>query len=405
MKKRIAVVTTSAAIGNEKGLNRMFYLAELLADNGYDVDFITSDFHHWSKKHRDIETVKSTNTKCNIVLLHEPGYKKNVDVRRMYSHYVLAKNIAKYLKTQKYDLVYNDIPDNHVSALSAKYAKKSGIPFVIDVEDLWPKAMKMAFNVPVISDIVFSYFSHDAKIAYSLSSAAVGSSDCYRDDSLNYGITIEKKETVYVGNNLELFDSGAKENFDSVVKPENEYWVTYAGSLSTSYDIDTLIRSIGILREKGEKDIRLILLGDGSLRSEFEKVAEPLGEIVSFKGYVSYDLMAAYLVKSDVLVNSLKKNAPQSIVSKIGDYLAAKKPMINTCVDAEFWQKVETDGFGLNVEPDNAELLAERILFLKNHPEESERMSEIARKIAEEQFDRKKSYMKIVRLIDSLINN
>ncbi|MBR4319634.1 MAG: glycosyltransferase WbuB, partial [Oscillospiraceae bacterium] len=96
---------------------------------------------------------------------------------------------------------------------------------------------------------------------------------------------------------------------------------------------------------------------------------------------------------------------PQSIVSKIGDYLAAKKPMINTCVDAEFWQKVETDGFGLNVEPDNAELLAERILFLKNHPEESERMSEIARKIAEEQFDRKKSYMKIVRLIDSLINN
>ncbi len=403
--KKIAVVSTSAAIGSEKGLNRMFFLAEMLAENGFEVDFITSDFHHWSKKHRDKEVIKSYNSKCNVVLLHEPGYKKNVDPRRIYSHYVLARNIAKYLRTQKYDLVYNDIPDNHVSALSAKYAKKNNIPFVIDVEDLWPKAMRMAFNVPVISDICFSYFSHDAKTAYSLSSAVIGSSDCYRDDSLNYGIEIPVKKTVYVGNNLDLFDEGVRQHSAEIQKPENEYWITYAGSLSTSYDIDTLIKSVGYLTNQGEKNVRLIILGDGSLRAEFESLAEPLGEYVSFKGYVSYDVMAAYLVKSDVLVNSLKKNAPQSIVSKIGDYLAAKKPMINTCIDKEFWQKVEHDGFGVNVEPENVKILAEKILFLKNNPELSKEMGEKARKIAEEQFNRKQSYMNIVDLLKSLTNN
>ena len=49
--------------------------------------------------------------------------------------------------------------------------------------------------------------------------------------------------------------------------------------------------------------------------------------------------MAAYLAKSDILVNSFVKKAPQSIVTKIGDYLAAGKPMINTCMSPEFRQK------------------------------------------------------------------
>ena len=71
--------------------------------------------------------------------------------------------------------------------------------------------------------------------------------------------------------------------------------------------------------------------------------------------------MTAYLAKSDILVNSFVKKAPQSIVTKIGDYLAAGKPMINTCMSPEFRNKVEHDGFGINIMPEDVNVLADAI--------------------------------------------
>ncbi len=106
---------------------------------------------------------------------------------------------------------------------------------------------------------------------------------------------------------------------------------------------------------------------------------------------------------SDIVVNSVKKNAPQSIVSKIGDYLASGHPMINTCVDEEFWKKVKSDGFGINVRPENAVKLADAILYLKERPGQCKKMGEKARKIAIEQFDRPKAFMKILDMIGGLV--
>lgn len=107
--------------------------------------------------------------------------------------------------------------------------------------------------------------------------------------------------------------------------------------------------------------------------------------------------------EADAVINSVVKNAPQSIVSKIGDYLAAKTPMISTCVDPEFWKKVEDDGFGLNVLPEDPKALADTILKLKNDPKTCAAMSDVARRIAEEQFDRPKAFGRIVDMVDQLL--
>ena len=124
---------------------------------------------------------------------------------------------------------------------------------------------------------------------------------------------------------------------------------------------------------------------------------------VEFVGYAPYDKMAAYLKKSDILVNSFVRKAPQSIVTKIGDYLAAGKAMINTCMSPEFRNKVEQDGFGVNIEPEDVGILADAIEDLYNHEETRLEMGRRARQIAKEQFDRPKSYQKIEELIRGLI--
>lgn len=401
---RAALIAYDVALPGERGLGRMYYLAELFARSGYDTELITSDFQHWEKRFRTGEEMALARRSAPfaITFVKQLGYTKNIQLRRVISYRVMARHICRHLDQNDYDLVYCLIPDNHIAAIAGRYARRRSIPFIVDVEDLWPEAMRMVLDVPVVSDILFSGFAADARRAYRAADGVVGSSDRYRDEPLLYHAEIPLRETVYVGNELAVFDAGAAENVPAVQKPENEFWVSYAGTLGTSYDIPTLIRAADILCRDGNGTLRVMLLGDGPMRAEFEALAKRLSGRVSFLGYMPYPLMAAYLRASDVTVNSLIKKASQGIVSKIGDYLAAGRPMINTGLDEEFRAKVEADGFGLNVPPEDAQALADAVSALQDDPALRARMGENARRIAEEQFDRPVAYRRIIAMADRL---
>ncbi len=400
--KKIAIVTFSCALNGEKGLDRLYFLADLFSKNDYDVELITSRFHHWSKTFRP-KGMNINRDHLTVVQCDEWGYEKNIQIKRILSHRVLARNIMAYLKGRHYDIVYCHIPDNHLAALVSTFAKRNNIPAIVDTEDLWPEAMKMVFNWPIVSDILFYPFARDAKRAYENASAVIGCSDEYRDHCEKYGIHCDKKLTVYVGNDLSRFDNGVKQYAAEVVKPENEFWITYAGTLGASYDIATLIRAAQIIKAKGIEDVKVKILGDGPERSRFQNVAREKACNVEFLGYQPFEKMAAYLSKSDVNVNSLIKSAPQGFASKIGDYLASGKPMINTGSNGEFRCAVEREGWGVNVEAENPEELAQAILSLKEDPARCQEMGKKARLIAAQKYDRKTSYRAIIKLADSLI--
>ncbi len=402
--KKIAVITMGVRLNGEKGYTRFRYLCDFLTEAGYQVDLITTTFQHWEKEQRDVEKIKKEDYQFGIQFIYEPGYKKNVDLKRIRSHKIAAKNLTALLEKEgNYDLLYAEIPPNDVALAAAEYAKSHGIPFVADVNDLWPEAMRMVLDIPVISSVLFYPLLRDAEKVYSLVSGVIGTSDEYRDRPFQNQKRIVPKATVYVGNEISVFDKGAEENDALVAKMENEFWVSYAGTIGTSYDIRTMVLAAEELAGRGKKDIRIKILGGGPMKDELEALAhERQIYNVEFVGYAPYDKMAAYLKKSDILVNSFVRKAPQSIVTKIGDYLAAGKAMINTCMSPEFRNKVESDGFGVNIEPEDVNILADAIEDLYDNEEKRLEMGRKARKIAEEQFDRPKSYRKIEELIRKL---
>ena len=404
MMKRIAIVTMGVKLNNEKGYSRFRYLADFLVDAGYQVDLITTTFQHWEKRQRDMGVIEAETYKFNLRFIEEPGYKKNIDVRRIFSHRAATKSLKKILQENgEYDLIYAEIPPNNVALAAAKYAKEKGIPFVVDVNDLWPEAMRMVIDIKGISTLLFYPMKKEAEKVYSLVSGIIGTSDEYRDRPIQNQKIDVPKETVYVGNEITEFDEGAKKYEEEVIKKE-EFWVSYAGTIGTSYDIKTMVLAGKALQEKGLDNIKIKILGGGPLQEELEKLAkEKECDTVEFVGYMPYEKMAAYLTKSDILVNSFVKKAPQSIVTKIGDYLAAGKPMINTCMSKEFRQKVENDGFGINIMPEDVNVLTEAIEMLYHDEEKRRVMGEKARKIAQEQFDRPISYKKIEAMIRSLL--
>lgn len=403
-KKRIAIYTQDAKLGNEvKGATRYVYLATLLHEHGYDVDFITSGFQHWEKRQRDVEHFDAGTDAYTIRFIEEPFYPKNMCPQRIWAHHVVAKRVSEYFdEHHDYDLIYCQIPPNDVAREIGKAAQKFNIPFVVDVNDLWPEAFRVALDVPVLSDILFSPFYRQAKAVYQMADAVVGTSDEYRERGLRDARSDIPNETVYVGNQLCEFDAGVAANASQIDKPAGDIWVSYAGTLSACYDLETLVNAMALV-QKSHPEVKLQILGDGSERENLKAAAQSCGASVTFHGYLPYDQMAAWLSKSDITINSLVEKAAQSIVTKIGDYLAAGKPMVNTSCSKEFRAKVEDDGFGVNVKPGDAEDMARVLVDLIEDSSRRAQMGEKARAIAEEQFDRPHSYLKTVRLIEGLI--
>ena len=211
MKKKIAVISMGVKLNGEKGYSRFRYIGDFLSDAGYQVDLITTTFQHWEKAQRNLDAIKKEDYKFRLKFIYEPGYRKNIDARRIWSHHIAAKNLTKLLEAEgDYDLIYCEIPPNDVALAAAEYAKKKGIPFVPDVNDLWPEAMRMVLDIPVVSDILFYPLQRDAEKVYSLVSGIIGTSDEYRDRPLkNQKLDVPRK-TVYVGNEIAEFDKGVE---------------------------------------------------------------------------------------------------------------------------------------------------------------------------------------------------
>jgi len=404
-RRRIAVVSLDTRLnGDTMGATRYSYIASMLAHAGYEVDLITSSFQHWEKRQRDLSTFRAGSEGYNVVFIKEPGYSRNVELKRIWSHGVAVRHLDDYLTRYfDYDLVYCQIPPNNIARSMAETCADQGVPFIVDVNDLWPEAMRMAFDVPVVSDILFSGFKRDAKAVYRRASAVVGTSEEYADRPFQDRARDIPRLVVYVGSDLSRFDEGVRQHEGRVSRPADEFWVTYAGTVGKSYDLPTLVRAAAELKDRGYGDVRVKILGDGPQRPEVEELAAQMDGEVEFLGHCEYGLMAAYLANSDIAVNSLVKGSPQSIPAKISDYLASGRPMINTSESPEFCAKVDADGFGVNVPPEEVGALADAIARLHDDPALCRRMGARARDIATEQFDRVRSYHAIEDLVSRLI--
>ena len=123
---KILVIEHFAGNLDGKDNDRFVYLCKMLAANPDNkVELITSSFNHEKKCKKEIINESLYNFK--ITLLDEPGYKKNVCLKRFYSHYKLGKVLKKYLRdiSDKPDVIYCGIPSLSCASIAAKYGKKT----------------------------------------------------------------------------------------------------------------------------------------------------------------------------------------------------------------------------------------------------------------------------------------
>ena len=398
MKKRLIVIANFTRLPWEKGNSRFPYIINLIDKEKFDIELITSNFLHSEKRHRK-NILLNENLDYKITLIDEPGYKKNISVKRFLSHKTFAKNVKKYLETiEKPDIIYCAIPSLDVAKVAGDFANKNNIKFIIDIQDLWPEAFEMVFKVPVLKDIIFYPMRKKADKIYSMADSIIGVSNTYADRAGIVNKKYKHKLAVFLGTDLDYFDKSHNEH--EIITFDNVFRIAYIGTLGNSYDIKCVIDAIKILKDKGINNILFEVMGSGPLKIEFEKYAKQKGVNCEFTGRLNYEEMVGYLCICDIAVNPIKKDSAASIINKVGDYAAAGIPVLNTQESIEYKKLVEDYQIGYNIENGNSEDLAEAIEYLYKNEDLRKKLGKNNRRLAEEKFDRKITYLKIKEIFE-----
>lgn len=401
-KKDILIIAHFCGDFDGKDNNRFHYLAKLLVENEFNVELATSDFSHVRKAKRSSEDLERLTYK--VVYVTEPTYSKNVSLNRFYSHSILGLNMCRYLRNRKVpDAIYCAIPSLDVASAAARYCHAQNIPFVIDVQDLWPEAFRMVVNT-TLAEPIFYLMQRRADQIYSAADGIVAVSQTYATRALGVNKKCFKAHSVFLGTDLASFDRFALQNPPAkhCLKPENEIWLAYAGTLGHSYDLAVVIDALAIVKQKGALNIRFIVMGDGPLKSKFERQAVLNDINAVFTGRLRYDKLAGMLKASDIAVNPISLGAAQSIINKHADYAAAGLPVLNTQESLEYRALVEKYQMGFNCSSNDSEALAKNLLTLCADTNLRKIMSRNSRRLAEELFDRGHTYQEIVALIKSV---
>lgn len=381
----------------ESNNSRFVYIAKLLAmSKNNNVEIITSDFNH-TKKEKFNKIGKLDGVK--ITACHEPGYPKNVCLKRFNSHKKLSKNIKEYLeKRKKPDIIYCAIPSLAVGKIVAQYAEKNGVRFVIDIQDLWPEAFKMVFKIPLLSNAIFYPMKRQANYIYKCADDIIAVSETYCNRALKVNKKVKKGLSVFLGTDLNYFDECAKKN--KVEFDDDLVRIAYIGTLGHSYNIPIVIDAIRYLNDKGINNLKFIIMGDGPLKEKFESYAREKQIDAEFLGRLEYAKMVGTLCSCDIAINPISRGAAQSIINKVGDYAAAGIPVVNTQENNEYRNLVEEYKIGFNCENNNSNDLAEKINILWNDEKSRKEFGNNNRKLAEKKFNRNRTYNEIVKLME-----
>lgn len=398
MKKLLMIANFISRFPHEGGNGRFNYILSLLDYNEWNAELITSNFSHGSKNHRTITKNIQKKYPYKITMLDEPGYKKNVSIRRLHSHRQLSKELTKYLNTlnEKPEIIYCAIPSLSFAKAAAKYAKKNNIKFIIDVQDLWPEAFEMLIKIPLLTKILFLPMRKKADSIYRQADEIIAVSKTYANRAQKANNKCRDTLSVFLGTDLSEFDKYISKSKRS----EQPFTIAYIGTLGHCYDIKCAIDAIDILQSKKNiNDIYFLVMGDGPLRKDFESYAKSKKINARFTGKLPYHEMVKKLSMANLAINPITKGAAQSIINKVGDYAAAGLPILNTEECEEYRKLITKTKSGINVNNSDAEDLAKKIEDLYYNKDKRIKMGQNSRKTAEQYFDRATTYKRIIEAI------
>jgi glycosyltransferase involved in cell wall biosynthesis len=276
------------------------------------------------------------------------------------------------------------------------------VPMVFEVRDLWPEApIQMGALRNPMSIAVARWME---RTIYRNSAHVIALSPGMRDGIVAAGVPPAQVSMIPNASDLDLFSPEIDgTEFRARLGIDGRFMCIYFGAMGEANDLTMVVEAARLLQEQGENGVVFVLHGDGKIRPRLEAFCRQheLTNVI-FSDHIPNKHDLARLVAASNACMTIYKNVPILYTcspNKLFDTFAAGRPAIVNCPG---WLQglVEENEAGVYVRPDDAAHLAERVVFLRDHPEIVSAYGQNARRLAEEHFDRKKHAAEALSILE-----
>lgn len=312
----------------------------------------------------------------------EVYYFKNI-IYKHQIHVYFSKELIEAVRKSidMYDIVHIHEYRSYISIAVSYYAKKYGIPYVLQVHGSLPRIMAWQ-KLKLIHDVLFGY-----RVLRS-ASRVVALTRAEAEQYKAMGVPEEKIAVIPNGVDLsEYSDLPPRGNFRRKFGiPEEKKIIMYLGRIDRVKGLDILVNAYAYIVNKLKvNNILLVIAGmDFGYLSELKQLLNKLAinsNILLTGPLYGKDKLAAY-VDADVFILPSRYEAFGMVILEA---CACSKPVIasNHKTFSEIIINGET---GLLFQTGNVQELVKAIMYVLTHPREAENMGRRARKLIEQKF-------------------
>ncbi len=343
----------------------MLFAKELLK-NGHEVEVITgfpnypggNIYSGYKIKWLQKEIIDGIQvTRVPLFPSHDQSAKKRI---LNYMSFAVTSTVYGVFGAKKADVIYVYHPPITVGMAGAIIGALRRIPFVYDVQDLWPDTLKATGMLT--NSRLLNIVNKACTWVYKRASHLVVLSPGFKNKLIERGVPECKLSVIYNWCD-ELSLSHVSSKAENIL-PDG-FNVVFAGNIGPAQALDVVLDTAKILLSRNP-GVNLVMVGGGLDVDRLKKKSLTLNLTnVYFIPRIPIDEVGVILAEADALFVHLKNDELFSITipSKTQAYLAKGRPII-MAVKGDAANLVNEAEAGLCIEPENSKQLVEAISLL-----------------------------------------
>lgn len=273
-----------------------------------------------------------------------------------------------------------------IPGIFARWVRRK--PFVFEVRDLWPELPR---EMGVISNpVILSAMSVLEWLSYRSAHRCIGLSPGIVEGIKKRGVKDENVALIPNGCDLAIF-SGKIKSWRPEGVDDTDLMAVFTGTHGVANGLDSVLDAAVELKKRGRKDIKIVLIGQGKLKTKLQQRAdiEQLDNVL-FCPPVNKKKLSALMASADIGLQLLA-NVPAfyfgTSPNKFFDYISAGLPVLNNYPGWLAEMIIDND-IGYSVPPESASAFADALEHAADNRALLPTMGRNAQRLAKKEFDR-----------------
>ncbi|NTU74507.1 MAG: glycosyltransferase family 4 protein [Anaerolineaceae bacterium] len=386
----ILIIHQAFASLDEAGGTRHYEMAQQLVKHGHRVTIIASSVSYLTGKTSQNKPVWCTKQEI------EPG----ITILRAYTYRALHKSFFHRLisffsfmtssffiglSLKDIDVVWGTTPPIFQAVSAWLIARLKGLPYMLEVRDLWP-AFAIAVGVLKNKTLIRASLWLE-RFLYRHADVVVVNSPGFIEHVRGRGA----KDVRLVANGVDTAMFNPQNDgmdFRKRWDLEDKFIALYAGAHGLSNDLGVVLEAAQLTSKNS--NIQYVMVGDGKEKPALQAQATTLGLTnITFEPPVIKSEMTNVLAAANVCIAILKplELYKTTYPNKVFDYMAAGRPVL-LAIDGVIREVVENAHGGVFVAPGDAQAMANELEKMAANPARTREMGSSGRAFVEQNFER-----------------